>query len=288
MKNKSGIFLINKEIGRTSRDVVNELMKKFDVKKVGHAGTLDPFADGLLLISFNHATKITPFLENLNKTYLAKLKLGQETSTGDLTGEVTTVSNIPEIINATYIKDVLKTFLGKQKQIPPMFSALKKDGKPLYKYARQGLNVERKPREIEIFSILFLSYENNVLSFLTTVSKGTYLRTLGEDIAKAMHTVGHLIHLTRLKVGDFSLENAFHAREVSEEQLLSIKEALFFIPQVQITEEQKKRVLNGASIKLNRSDEIVLVVYENEALAIYEKGLKQIYYAKRGLTNEKA
>ncbi|MDY0100799.1 MAG: tRNA pseudouridine(55) synthase TruB [Bacilli bacterium] len=283
MKEKDGIFLINKESGPTSRDIVNQIMKKFNIKKVGHAGTLDPFADGLLLISINHATKITSYLENLNKTYLAKLSLGKQTATGDLEGEVILEKEVPSFLNASFIKEVFTSFVGKQKQIPPMYSALKKDGKPLYKYARAGLEVERKAREIEVYSLLFLSYENNVISFLATVSKGTYLRTLGEDIAVALKTCGHLSNLTRLKIGEFSLENAASVSKISEEQLLSIKETLFFLPQIHIDEEEKNKVLNGVPLKLNSVEPLVLLLYENSALALYEKGLKEVYYAKRGL-----
>lgn len=283
MKEKDGIFLINKEKGPTSRDVVNQIMKKFDLKKVGHSGTLDPFADGLLLISINHATKITSYLENLNKTYLAKLSLGKQTSTGDLEGEVIFEKEVPKYLNAQVIKEVLKAFLGKQKQIPPMYSALKKDGKPLYKYARQGLEIERTPREIEVYSLLFLNYENNELTFLATVSKGTYLRTLGEDIAASLNTCGHLSELARLKIGEFSLDNALKVSEISEEQLLSIKEALFFIPHVYVSEEEKTKVLNGVPLKLQTNEALVLLLYEESALAIYEKGPKDMYYARRGL-----
>lgn len=287
MKEKSGIFLINKESGPTSRDITNQIMKKFDLKKVGHAGTLDPFADGLLLISINHGTKITSYLENLDKTYLAKLSLGKQTTTGDLEGEVILEKDVPKFLDASFIKEVFQGFIGKQKQIPPMYSALKKDGKPLYKYARMGQEIVREPRDIEVYSLVFLSYENNTISFLASVSKGTYLRTLGEDLAKALKTCGHLINLTRLKVGNFSLENASSVSEVSKEKLLSIQETLFFIPQVNVSIEEKSKVLNGVPLKLNTHEPLVLLVYSDDVLAIYEKGIKDVYYAKRGLFDAK-
>ena len=147
----SGSLLINKEIGLTSRQEVNNVSRKLGEKKAGHIGTLDPFADGLLIVLLGSSTKISPFLETMNKTYLATLKLGEKTNTGDLTGEVVEKKEIP-VLKKDKILSIFQDFLGKSMQIPPLFSALKVNGQEMYKYARKGIEIERKPREIEIFS----------------------------------------------------------------------------------------------------------------------------------------
>ena len=148
----SGSLLINKEIGLTSRQEVNNVSRKLGEKKAGHIGTLDPFADGLLIVLLGSSTKIAPFLEVMDKTYLATLKLGTKTDTGDLTGKVVETKEIPNL-KKDEISKVLHGFLGKSTQIPPIFSALKVNGQEMYKYARKGIEIERKPREIEVFDI---------------------------------------------------------------------------------------------------------------------------------------
>ncbi|MDY0345805.1 MAG: tRNA pseudouridine(55) synthase TruB, partial [Bacilli bacterium] len=207
MKQNSGIILIDKTIGPTSRQVVNGVTKQLMSKKVGHVGTLDPFASGLLILTVNQATKIGAYLEALDKTYIAKIKLGEKTDTGDLTGKVIESKETLESLDLAKINDVLALFLGKRTQIPPMYSALKRDGKPLYKYAREGIELERLPRDIEIFEIQLLSFGNNVIEFSTRVSKGTYLRTLAEEIAVELGSVGHLIFLRRTAIGDFKISD---------------------------------------------------------------------------------
>ena len=222
---KSGSLLINKEIGLTSRQEVNNVSHRLGEKKAGHIGTLDPFADGLLIVLLGSSTKISPFLEVMDKTYIATLKLGSKTNTGDLTGEVVETKEIPELTKAK-INNVLNTFLGKNTQIPPIFSALKVNGQPMYKYARKGIEIERKPREIEIFKIYLVSFEKDEITFLTKVSKGTYIRTLGEDIAERLGTVGHLTKLTRIEIGPYSLKDAKKSSEVNEEDLVSMGKML--------------------------------------------------------------
>ena len=221
----SGSLLINKEIGLTSRQEVNNISHKLGEKKAGHIGTLDPFADGLLIVLLGSSTKISPFLEVMDKTYIATLKLGSKTNTGDLTGETIETKEIPELTK-TKICGVLQGFLGKSTQIPPIFSALKVNGQPMYKYARKGIDIERKPREIEIFKIYLVSFEKDEITFLAKVSKGTYIRTLGEDIAEKLGTVGHLTKLTRTEIGPYSLMNAKKSSEITEEDLITISKML--------------------------------------------------------------
>lgn len=283
VKQKSGIILIDKTIGPTSRQIVNDVSFLLHTKKVGHVGTLDPFASGLLILTVNHATKIGSYLETLDKTYVAKIKLGDKTDTGDLTGKIIASHDVPLLINKQVINDVLQSFLGKRQQIPPMFSALKRDGKPLYKYAREGKTLKREPRDILIHEIMLLSFDVDTIEFQARVSKGTYVRTLGEEIAEALGTVGHLISLRRVAIGAFDVAEAIHVGDVSNDQMIDIVSALKHMRQVAVESEQVKDIKNGRPISLNIFEEQVLLVSDKEALAIYERRDDGLYYSRRGL-----
>ena len=278
----SGSLLINKEIGLTSRQEVNNVSRKLGEKKAGHIGTLDPFADGLLIVLLGSSTKISPFLEVMDKTYLATLKLGEKTNTGDLTGEVVERKEIPEL-NKTKIIEVLHTFLGKNTQIPPIFSALKVNGQPMYKYARKGIEIERKPREIEIFSIDLVSYEKDEITFIAKVSKGTYIRTLGEDIAERLGCVGHLTKLTRLEIGPYSLKNAKKSSEVTEQDLIPISEMLSHLNSFEVEGELAKKALNGMHFRLPIKDETILIKDKDGIIALYKREPSGVYSCVRGL-----
>ena len=254
----SGSLLINKEIGLTSRQEVNNVSRKLGEKKAGHIGTLDPFADGLLIVLLGSSTKISPFLEVMDKTYLATLKLGKKTNTGDLTGEVVETKEIPTL-SKDKISTVLQGFLGKSSQIPPLFSALKVNGQEMYKYARKGIEIERKPREIEVFEINLVSSEKDEITFIAKVSKGTYIRTLGEDIAERLGTVGHLIRLTRTAIGPYSLKDAKKSSEVTEEDLLPIEKMLSHIKTFEVEGDLAKKALNGMHFRLPINDENILL-----------------------------
>lgn len=283
VKQKSGIILIDKTIGPTSRQIVNAVSFLLHTKKVGHVGTLDPFASGLLILTVNHATKIGSYLETLDKTYVAKIKLGDKTDTGDLTGKIIASHDVPLLINKQVINDVLQSFLGKRQQIPPMFSALKRDGKPLYKYAREGKTLKREPRDILIHEIRLLSFDVDTIEFQARVSKGTYVRTLGEEIAEALGTVGHLISLRRVAIDAFDVAEAIHVDDVSNDQMIDIVSALKHMRQVAVEPEQVKDIKNGRPISLNVFEEQVLLVSDKEALAIYERRDDGLYYSRRGL-----
>ena len=202
---KNGLIFIDKQVGMTSRDVDFQIMKIFGTKKVGHLGTLDPFASGLLVVGVNEGTKLLSAFEESEKTYEAELILGKKTNTGDLTGEVVEEKDVPEI-DDRLINVTLKTFLGKSTQTPPMYSAIKVNGRPLYSYARNNETVDVADREIEIRQIALLKYykEEKKIHFFVTVSKGTYIRTLGEDIAEKLGTVGYLKNLRRLAVNNIA------------------------------------------------------------------------------------
>lgn len=278
----SGSLLIDKEKGLTSRQEVNNISHLLKEKKAGHIGTLDPFADGLLIVLLGKATKISPFLEGMDKTYMATLKLGSKTDSGDLTGNIIENKDIPSL-NKEDLENVFKSFLGKQTQIPPMYSALKVNGKALYKYAREGKEIERKKREITIYELKLLSYENNEITFISKVSKGTYIRTLGEDIAEKLGTVGHLTKLTRLSIGPYSLEQAKKAKDVSESDLIPTLKMLSFMKSFEVEGELLKKASNGMHFRLPIEDKLVLLKNKDEAIAIYQRESTGVYSCLRGL-----
>ena len=279
---KSGVLLIDKAKGTTSRQEVNFLMKSLHEKKIGHVGTLDPFADGLLIVLVGKATKISNYLENTEKEYLATLKLGILTDSGDLDGNIIKEEKVPNISKED-IKNVFASLLGKQKQIPPMYSAVKINGKELYKYARNGEEIERKERDVLIHSLTLISFDKDTIVFHAKVSKGTYIRTLGEEIAKRLNTIGHLIALTRTKVGHFSLEKALKKEDASEENIISIKDALSFMKYHELNDEEFKKVSNGMTLKLKESETQILCIYKEEVIAIYTRLDNGYYKCERGL-----
>ena len=278
----SGSLLINKEIGLTSRQEVNNISHRLGEKKAGHIGTLDPFADGLLIVLLGSSTKISPFLEVMDKTYIATLKLGSKTNTGDLTGEVVETKEIPELTKEQ-ISKVLQGFLGKNAQIPPIFSALKVNGQPMYKYARKGIEIERKPREIEIYKIYLVSYEKDEITFLAKVSKGTYVRTLGEDIAEKLGTVGHLSKLTRIEIGPYSLKDAKKSSEITEDDLIPISKMLAHLKTFEVEGDLAKKALNGMHFRLPINDETILLKDKDGIIALYKREPNGVYGCVRGL-----
>lgn len=277
----NGIFLINKEANWTSFDICAKVKRLFNTKKVGHSGTLDPFAEGLMIVCLGQATKIIPFLENYNKTYLATIKLGEETDTLDNTG---IIIDKKDVLNYSLeeLKNVLNSFLGKSQQIPPMYSALKHDGVPLYSLAREGIEIERKPRNIEIFSIELIEYNKPFLTFKCKVSKGTYIRTLAKDIAIKLSTVGHLVKLIRTNIDKFDLNMAKKVNELTINDSISIVEMLT-LPTLIVDNEIEKKIRNGNKLSLQGKNMLLLVNEKKEALAIYEKKEDGYYYSKRGL-----
>ncbi len=278
----NGSLLINKEIGLTSRQEVNNVSKRLGQKKAGHIGTLDPFADGLLIVLIGTSTKIAPFLEVMDKTYLATLKLGTKTNTGDLTGEVVENKEIPELTKDKII-GIFRGFLGKTSQIPPIFSALKVNGQEMYKYARKGIEIERKPREIYIYSLELVSFDKDEITFITKVSKGTYIRTLGEDIAEKLGTVGHLVKLTRLEVGPYSLKDSKRSSEVTENDLLPISKMLSHLKTYDCDPDLAKKALNGMHFRLPINDETILLKDKDGIIALYKREPNGVFSCVRGL-----
>ena len=200
-----GVVLLDKPAGMSSNQALQRVRRLFNARKGGHTGTLDPFATGLLPLCFGEASKTTAFLLDARKTYRAVARFGAATSTGDPEGEVVAEGPVPDLDPAA-IDRLLERFTGNIEQVPPMYSALKVDGKPLYELARQGITVPREPRAVTIHRLEAVDWTPPDLTFEVECSKGTYIRTLAEDIATALDTVAHLVSLRRLQVGAFSGE----------------------------------------------------------------------------------
>lgn len=218
--NKSGFLLINKPAGPTSHDIVDELRRISGERKIGHAGTLDPFASGLLIVAVGReATRNIAQFVKQDKVYIAKLHLGATSDTFDRTGVIQNVQRSLDILSKVKIKKILKKFVGEQKQIPPMYSAKKVGGKKLYELARKGIEVERKPVEINLHYIKLLSFIPYLSSIIieTQVSSGTYIRTLAHDIGQALGCGAYLEELTRTEIGKYKLENAVETKNLTKE-----------------------------------------------------------------------
>lgn len=278
---ESGILLIDKPAGKTSRQVDNAIGKIFHTRKVGHLGTLDPFATGLLVVGVNKGNKFLPYLGDEVKTYRASLKLGNQTSTGDLTGEIINSSPIPPL-DESKIDGVLQSFLGKSLQLPPMTSAIKINGTALYKFAHKGEEVERSKREIEIYEIHLCSFDCSTIEFETTVSSGTYIRVLGEDIAFKLGTLGHLTALRRIQVGEMKIEDATPLEDIDEGSLLNPTPYLH-LPKMEVDEGKSIRIRNGMKMKETCVYPRVAYLFQNEAIAIYERQEDGLYHCLRGL-----
>jgi tRNA pseudouridine55 synthase len=279
-----GIYLLNKPSGITSRDLVDGLSRKLGTKKVGHTGTLDPFATGLMMLTVGKATKAGMFIEALDKRYEAVLELGNKTDTGDLTGQV--IETLPIIdLYEQYVNDTLESFLGPQFQTPPMYAAIKQNGVPLYELARAGQTVPREPRRIIIHEIKLITLTKTQIRFSVRCSKGTYIRTLAEDIASKFGMVGHLSSLTRLAVGQYKLAAAKTLDAITIQDRLSVYEALKFMDQVVIKEPtQVKAIMDGkAFIIQHPASRLLLIDSQQQVLAVYDKEAGAVYKSVRGL-----
>ena len=280
---ENGILLFDKNVGVTSRSVDNELGKKFHTHRIGHLGTLDPFASGLLVIAINKGTKFLPFLTASPKTYLATLILGEKTSTGDREGEIVQKVDVPPL-NKEIIERVFASFLGDSYQVPPMTSAIKVNGVALYKLAHKGIEMERKERPIHVDCLELVSIYKNEINFLSTVSTGTYIRVLGEDIAKRLGTIGHLKSLKRLSIGNFSLENAVDEDSVKEESIVDPTPFITSMKHYEINPSLEKAVKDGKKMILpNDYGEKVLLTVNNKAISVYQKESGVTYTSLRGL-----
>ncbi len=276
----NGIIIINKEQGLTSRDVVNKLTKILNTKKIGHTGTLDPIAKGVLVVTVGRATKLCELLTSEYKEYIATMKLGIETDTLDITGN--TIKEKEYNVNVDKIKEVLKSFLGKSIQEVPKYSAIKINGKKLYEYARNNIDIEVPKREIDIKSIDLISYKEDTITFKCTVSKGTYIRSLIRDIAYKLNTVGTMTDLIRTKQGNFAIENSNTIEDIENNnyKLITYEQALNNYEIVNIDDNTYNKVKNGGIINKDFKNKIALLKYKDDIIAIYKEYVKDVTKAK--------
>lgn len=267
----NGVIILNKPANITSRDVINQLTKILNTKKIGHTGTLDPIATGVLVICIGKYTKLCEVLTSTYKEYIATIKLGLKTDTLDITGNILNKEEIPNLSEIQII-NVLESFLGKSIQITPIYSAVKINGKKLYEYAREGKEIELPKREIDIQKIELLSYKNNEITFKTTVSKGTYIRALIDDICTKLNVIGTMSSLIRTKQGNFSLENAYTIEEIAKKNyhLLTLEEVLNDYEKINIDDNLFEKVKNGAIITRTFKEKKACLVYKNKIIAIYQ------------------
>lgn len=273
---KSGILVVNKPKDSTSRDIVNIISKKFNTKKVGHTGTLDPLATGVLIIPIGRALKISELLTSDRKEYLAEVILGYETDMLDVTGKEIK-RNIPNVTKEE-LEEVLKKYIGKYNQQVPLYSAVKVKGKKLYEYARNNIPVTPPSKEVEIYSLQLISelvYKDNTIEFTIKceVSKGTYIRSLIRDIAYSLNTYGTMKNLIRTKQGPFVIEDSYTLKDIEEDnyKLLTIREALPNIKVTLLKEPLLTKVKNGMVLdKFFEEDISLLIDKDGKEIAIYK------------------
>ena len=272
----NGIIVINKHKGCTSHDIVYKV-KKISNEKVGHTGTLDPMATGVLPLLIGKGTLCSKYLINHDKIYKATIQLGIETDTLDAEGIVVDTKEVSsEIFNEEYIKNILNTFLGKQEQVPPMYSAIKINGKKLYQYAREGKNIEVQPRNIEIYNIELLEVdkEKKQIKFEVHCSKGTYIRSLCSDISKKLETIGHMIELQRVQVGEFNISNSVTLEQIQnnpnelEKHLITIEDIFKDKEIINLDNKKLQLFLNGVQLNTNKEEGIYKIYNANKFVGI--------------------
>lgn len=265
---KDGIILIDKPKGITSRDVINILNKKLNTKKIGHTGTLDPLATGLMVVCVNKATKLVELLTNHDKSYIAKVKLGIKTDTYDITGNVIEEDNDYKT-SFEEIKKVLESFIGNYHQEVPIYSSVKINGKKLYEYARNNIKVDLPKHLVTIKEIELLSFDGDSFTFKVSVSKGTYVRSLINDIGEKLNICMIMEELRRISVDKFCVSDANYPDDVSYDDVIDIKEIVDF-PIVIANDELAKKIRNGVKVKNTYNYDMVLFVDDiGNNLAIY-------------------
>lgn len=270
-----GIIIINKPKGCTSHDIVYKIKKMLN-EKVGHTGTLDPMAEGVLPILVGKGTLASKYLINHDKKYIVELQLGTKTDTADSEGKIVEQQPVnKELLTTENIEKILQSFIGKQEQIPPIYSAIKINGKKLYEYARKGQEVELKPRQIEIYNIKLLNYsvEEKQIKFEVFCGKGTYIRSLCEDIATKFETVGYMKSLKRIQVGDFKIEDSITIEELNEiiqknefkntKTIITLEKLFKELPSINLDNRKLELFLNGVMLT-QRQNEGVYKIYNQK------------------------
>jgi len=273
-RNVSGVLLLDKPLGITSNAALQEVKKMFFASKAGHTGSLDPLATGLLVICFGEATKIANYVIEADKYYFSKGQLGVNTTTADMEGEATETRPVPKLDRAQ-VEDVLKSFTGDIMQVPPMYSALKHNGEPLYKLARQGIEVEREPRPVSVYSLDLVDLTDDTFSINVRCSRGTYIRTLVEDIGNALGCGAHVTELRRTELGPFSeasmvtmetLQQTFDTdKRTMDQHLIAIDSALEHWPAVNLSADMAFYVRQGQPVVVSKAPTDGLVrLFEGE------------------------
>lgn len=268
----NGILIVNKTKGYTSHDIVAKV-KKITHEKVGHTGTLDPLATGVLPLLIGKGTLCSKYLINHDKKYIVLLKLGEKTSTGDSEGDILEKLNVDiKIFND--VENIFNSFIGEQEQIPPIYSAIKVNGKKLYEYARKNQEVKIEPRKINIYSIkiLKLDKEKNEIQFEVKCSKGTYIRSLCEDIATRLGTVGYMKELNRIEVGEFNINQAIDVENLTEndisKKIINIEEIFEKNSNIELTKRKLELFLNGVNLTVQNQNGIYKIYSENKFIGI--------------------
>lgn len=287
-----GVFLLNKPLGFSSNQALKKIQWLFNAKKAGHTGTLDPMASGLLPICIGEATKFSHRLLEANKTYIATIQLGVTTTTGDQEGEV--VSQKDVVLKPNQLEETLQKFTGDITQIPPMFSALKFEGKPLYEYARQGIEIERKSRQVTIYDITLNKIEESIVILEVSCSKGTYIRTLAEDIGHALGCGAYLKGLERTQTGNFQLSDALTIEAIEamsmasrEETLLPVDALLEGLSSIKLTLTETEAIKKGQAIDFNGKNDNELRLYgaSGQFLGVGQPDLQGRLFPKRLIAN---
>ncbi len=277
--NIDGILVINKPVGCTSRDVVNKLIHIFNTKKIGHTGTLDPLASGVLVCTLGKCTKLNEFLTSTFKEYHVEFVLGFETDTLDITGTQVKTSN--KVVSNTEINTAILKFACTYMQEVPLYSAVKINGKKLYEYARHNEKIEPPKKEVTIESIENININRNDISFDCKVSKGTYIRSLVRDIGNSLGTYATMTNLKRLSQGNFSIDEAYSLKDIENGnyKILTKEEVLKDIYSIEVDENLYKKVTNGAKIELSMDYEYITFTRENKILCLYKKdnGIYRLY-----------
>lgn len=266
----NGIIVVNKKSGYTSRDVVNIISKTLGTKKVGHTGTLDPIAEGVLIVCIGKCTKLCDYFTSNMKEYLAEFELGYETDTLDNTGNITKKSN--KIVNQEEIIKVINSFKGEYNQEIPKYSAVKINGKKLYEYARNNIEVPLPTRLVNIKEIEILNINNNI-KIRCIVSKGTYIRSLIRDIGNKLGTYATMTRLIRTKQGEFDIKNSYTIEDIKNNnyKLYTIAEIFNNYPKINMNAELYKKISNGVIIDNSFNSKYVLFYHNNELISLYKE-----------------
>lgn len=275
----NGFLLVNKPVGMTSHDVVYYLKRKFNLKKIGHTGTLDPFASGLLILCIGKATKLADLFQNKDKTYEGTIVFNHHYDTYDHTGKILESKNI--VIDKDALKEQVHQMIGTYDQLPPMYAAIKVNGKKLYELARQGLTIKRDTRKVTLYDFKMLSeLKNNAFDFFIKVSKGTYIRSVAVDLAEKLDTFGALSRLSRTSIGEYSLKDAHDLEKIEIHDLITLETYFSDYPKLVLNAYMIKLVKNGIYLDERQTTmDCDFVVYDqdDQMIAFYQRTQTNTY-----------